>query len=384
MLLYIVLMLGIVITGCISITSKDQLNSSTRQRRYALFWFFVLWLLLAFKGPMIGSDTPAYIRIYTDEALEWFNGNTSFWRAILENKSRFETGYIIFTRLISYLFNNVQWLFIIVATFIIGVCYKLVMKRSEIVWLSIFLFVSLRLYYFSMSGIRQCIAVCICIIAYQFIERRKFISFAMSVLLAMLFHNSAIIFFIAYPISFLEFNKKNCTLIIFFSIVAFLSFDTVLGGVFNLMSDDSLEYYSHYTSTERFETYKLGNILVGAIQLAFLAVSRISSYGKTSENGIEVGHKRNFHEPSMIKYMMLISVLLSLISLKATTLDRLYYYFWFFSIIYMPNTLIKIRNREQRHLIMGLVVVLTFVYNVVLLYARPEWSNITPYHFFWE
>ncbi len=379
MALYVCLMLGTILCGNIlgsnSSTNIDINNKKGKTLPNLIF--LILWAMLAFKASFIGSDTESYIRVF-QEAVSWrYSHPFAFGGKLFTNDSRYETGYVVLNRILACFTNDPQWLFIVTATFFIFVCRKFVYEKSKDVCFSIFLFIALRLFYFSMSGIRQAIAMFICLIAYRYIEKRKLVPFIVCVLLAMQFHITAIVFFLAYPISFLKFNKFNCLVLSALGIVVFFSFDAILTEVLGYVSD----YYSHYTSTKRFSEGNIGNILVAVIQLLFLLLSLLSTYGSNEKNK----YTKSFDEPAFMKYMMLVSILLSVVSIRATTLDRLYYYFWIFAIIYAPNVISNITTKDlQRLVIKSLVIVFTMAYNMTLLYYRPEWFNITPYKFFWN
>ncbi len=353
-------------------------NMRTKRNIWADFIFLVLWMLLAFKASTIGSDTDAYIDLF-EASSRWSNQHhDNFWGIIGEHDTRYETGYVIFNRVLALFTNNPQWVFILTGAFFIYVCRKFIYEESGDVFFSIFLYISLRLFYFDMSGLRQAIAIFICILAYKYIKKRKLVPFILLVLLAMQFHITAVIFLIAYPMSFLKFNFKNILIVTLGGIVAFLSFDIILTKVLGYVP----EYYSHYTTSVRFESGKAGNIIVCIIQMLFLLISVFSNYGKDKIINEAQNNKRNFDDPSMMKFMILISVILSVVSLRATTLDRLYYYFWFFSIIAIPKIVNGIK--DERLFIKVSIMIFTFLYNVTLLYYRPEWSSITPYKFFWQ
>lgn len=338
--------------------------------------FIALWCMLALKAETIGSDTMSYIRVF-NEAVSWNKiASGKFFEELFINKSRYETGYVVFNRVVAYFTENPQWIFVITATFFVLVCRKLICEKSTDMYLSIFLFIALRFFYFSMSGLRQAIAMYICVIAYKYIEMRRPIIFVLCVILAMQFHITAVIFFLAYPLSFMKFNKLNCFLIIVCGAIVFLSFDVILTKVLGYVP----EYYSHYTSTVRFKAGNIGNILVAIVQLIFLLLSAFSAYGKEKKETSSA-----FDEPSFMKNMMLVSVLLSVVSIKATTLDRLYYYFWIFAIIYIPNVINGLLKKDNTKIIISFfVIVFTMTYNLTLLYYRPEWFNVTPYKFFWN
>lgn len=81
-----------------------------------LFLLCILWVLLAFKGSNIGSDTPSYINFFYEFKRNLLlNGNNFF--SIFINHTRFEIGYVVLNNIIANIFGEVQWLFVIIATF---------------------------------------------------------------------------------------------------------------------------------------------------------------------------------------------------------------------------------------------------------------------------
>lgn len=391
MTIYVLMMLGILFAGLFRDKSANPIaahqggvNMPIVKRRsyYAIFILFFLWIFLAFRGPEIGSDTPTYVDMF-DKMRAWVEsnrGNILSQLFVKDEELRYETGYMVLNRIVAIFTDEHQWLFVIVATFCLYVCYRFILDESKEIMISLFLFVSLRFYYFLMSGLRQAIAIYICVIAYKFIKNRQLILFILAVLLAMQFHVTAVVFFVAYPISYFKFNVQNIIWMSMAGVVVFLSFNKILGAVLGALP----EYYEHYTSTERFEANKVGNIMVAAIQVVFLLVSVFSKYGMERDERNVGFVSREFDEASFMKFMMLISIVLSIVSLRATTLDRLFYYFWIFAIVCIPNMLQGIERDSDRMTLNIGTVVFTFIYNVTLLYFRPEWNNITPYVFFWQ
>lgn len=391
MILYILMMAGILIAGLFRTGQSNPIEvrqgefggiEIRRKSYYAIFILFMLWFFLAFRASVIGSDTPRYVETFDRIAKEVGGSRGGFWSNLFvaDEGSRYETGYIVLNRIVALFTDNSQWILILVATFCMFVCYRFVVNESKEIMLSLFLFVSLRLYYFLMSGLRQAIAIYICLIAYRFIKQRKLIPFILLVILATQFHVTAIVFLIAYPISYFKFNFQNILWMGAAGVAVFVGFNSILGKVLTFLP----EYYSEYQNSERFESYKTGNIIVAIIQVIFLVISIFSKYGM-DHSGRKTGFvQKEFDEASFMKFMLLVSILFSLVSLRATTLDRLYYYFWIFSIICIPNMLQEIERDTDRATLTVGTVVFTFLYNIVLLYFRPDWTNITPYLFFWQ
>ena len=165
MFIYILMMLGILFAGLFRDKSANPIEARGNEigaplRRghsyYAIFILFFLWIFLAFRGPEIGSDTPTYVGIF-DGTRDWVESNRdSFWSQLFieDEDLRYETGYIVLNRLVAFFTDDHQWLFAIVATFCLFICYRFIMAESKEIMMSLFLFVSLRFYYFLMSGMR--------------------------------------------------------------------------------------------------------------------------------------------------------------------------------------------------------------------------------------
>ena len=366
-------------SGTVAQTIETEKSHETR-KLFTFIFLGVFWCLCALKGHKIGSDTDAYIAIF-DEAVIWAEtGSQGFLGGLFTNTTRYETGYIVLNRIIALLTDEVQWLFVVVAAFSMVVLYKLIVEDSRDPVLSVFLFISLRFQYFMMSGLRQGMAIFLCVIAFRFIKKRKLIPFVLLVLLASQFHMTAILFLMAYPLSYLRFKSTNVAIVTAAGVIVFLLFNQILTPILGILP----EYYSGYTQSVRFAENKLGNILVAVIQTIFLIVSLFSTYRMRNREGRKQVFTKEYNEPDFMHFMILMSILLSLISLRATTLDRLYYYFWIFAVVYIPNVLREVRRIGDRVLLWLGTVIFTFLYNITLLYFRPEWTEITPFKFFWQ
>lgn len=372
MIFYAALMLFIIIFGLL----LNSIKSKFCIKIYSFLVCLVLFALLAFKGSNIGSDTPVYIALYKQLQIT---------ANILDNPTRYELGYVVYSKLISWIFGDYQYLFVVTALVIIASINKLVTKYSSLIWMSFYLLVSLRLYYFFLSGLRQTIAVAIICISYSFIKQRKPIMFILLVLIATMFHNTAIIFIIAYPISFMSFNRKGVSAILLFTGIIYVLFDPLLSIIFKLIP----RYYYHYQNTIQFAENNLANYINASVILAFLLLGVFYSNHKykVSDNmQIKDCNKKKgrYNQQHTLSYFMLIAFSISLIASKASMLDRMYMYFWIFAIIYIPNVIASIKTKREAPFIIYCLTALSFAYNLIILYYRPEWNRIVPYAFFWN
>ncbi len=337
-----------------------------RLKTYSIAICTILFCIMGFKAVTVGNDTPVYVDLYYQ--LQDIN-------ELFLNPTRYEIGYVIFSKIISRVFANHQALFIIIALIVMYGTNKFIVSNSNKIWLSFYLLVSLRQYYFFMSGLRQTIAVILICISYKYIKERKVFKFILIVLLATTFHNTSIIFMIAYPISYLKFNRTGVISLTTLTALIYLFFDKVMTIIFSLLPS----YYSHYQYSAQFSENNVANMVNGLIILAFLVLGVITGFSRnTGRNNGE------FSERDTLSYFVFIAFCISIISIRASMLDRVYMYFWIFGVIYIPNVLKNIKNKKLSIFIQYSIIVLTFIYNLAILYMRPEWNHIVPYKFFWQ
>lgn len=141
-------------------------------------------------------------------------------------------GYYICNWVIAHVFKQPQVLFFIVAIVICFFTFRFIYKYSSNIYMSAFLFVTLGFFGFAQTGFRQTIAISICLWAYDFIVKKKFLSFLLITLLAGSMHQTAIIFIPMYFVGQLELNRKN--VIIMMVALAFVYvFSSVFFNFFN-------------------------------------------------------------------------------------------------------------------------------------------------------
>jgi len=118
-----------------------------------------------------------------------------------------ERGYMIFNYLISFITGN-RYIFILLFTITVYIFVYLSFKEyTENYPLAIVLFLAL-MFFFTFTYLRQVMAVVISWYSLRYIVRRKPLQFALCVLLATTFHNSAVIFMPMYFVPAIKFNKN--------------------------------------------------------------------------------------------------------------------------------------------------------------------------------
>ncbi len=105
-------------------------------------------------------------------------------------------------------FDFYAWKALISLVFVLGL-YRLLMYHSADPALSLVVFLALDLFGFSLSGLRQTLAIGILFFSYPFLKEKRFFRFALIVVTASLFHSTALIFLLAYPVYRLRLRLRN-------------------------------------------------------------------------------------------------------------------------------------------------------------------------------
>lgn len=341
---------------------------------YLILTFGLFTFLSAFRSSSVGNDTTEYIRIFNDIS---FTGDISIY------SRRYELGYLYFNKLLSIVSSNYQ-LIIIITSIIIMVGFGLFIYRySNNLWLSVYLFFTLGYFGRSMNTIRLNIAIAIVLFSYDFLREKKIIKFIITVFFASLFHRTAIIFLLAWPIIKLKFSHKTIGAAIVGSLSFYTFFPAILQMVLRFFP--TYQYYlgsSYLDGSTRLASVM--NFLVGLSILAFSVYINYHNKNINSELNIKHGNSFNDNDNENMVLFLLSGVSITLVSFNFSLLDRIGEFFFVFSIVYLPNSVKCIRDVNVRILLSFIIVVLFFAYATTIQIVRPEWNVIYPYSFFWE
>lgn len=184
-------------------------------RRLIYFCLVPLAVFLCFSY-MCGSDWRSYEMVY--QYLDWRNPRDIY------TVTTMEFGFVIYMSLFKILNIDFWCFFILTKLICFCIIFGTILKISQ---KNFFLTISFFIVYYAYflfidCPLRNLIAVAISMFAFQAIEKKKFIFFALWIALAMVFHTSACIIFLCY--FFLGKDIKNSVWIIAFAIVNILFF----------------------------------------------------------------------------------------------------------------------------------------------------------------
>ena len=334
------------------VTRVRQLNDKQKRRlRYFLTVIAVLpmFLLFVLRYKYIGADTIGYVRFFEGEVRKY-----TFAELLNTDLMRIEVGYRIYVKLISLITENYTVFFLVNGIVIFGTLLHFAKKYTENPFVFLFLFMTLGTYQFVETGLRQALAMMICLWSIDFLKDKKIIRFLLLVALAYFFHQSAIIFLLMLPLSW---TKKTDWTILLHCIIAAVFF--VGFGVFHEIFIQWLGYDAYFID----ETGNGGIFFM--LVLVLFAFALFMSYGTYQRE----------KEKSIILHLSLLTVTLWLLRLLSRTAERVSYYYIMGLYAYFASA-VQCRKDKLSDLLKGLLIAASFI-----LFVRRTFD--ASYLFFW-
>lgn len=198
-------------------------------------WLYIIaclgvLLVVGLRSDHTGNDTIGYVQSFLSiNNVEWDDIYSEFNR---------DHGYYYFVKFIR-LFTDSPVVFLLITAFasLIGV-FDLVWRNSKSPVLSLYFYITLGNFFFILTGIRQAIAMSICMIAVRFIQERKLGWFLLLVWLAAQFHHSAYIFLVMYFLGTRKVNIISMFTNIVVTVIAYFSYENLLNFANELLDYD--------------------------------------------------------------------------------------------------------------------------------------------------
>ena len=314
----------------------------------------IMALMIGLRNPHVGStDTYVYMQNWNTVQRISFDG---LWDYI--TRMDMESGYLIFAWIFSHIFEDPQWLLVVSGAFFAWSVCTFVHKNCKNVILPLLVFNCLGLFNFMVQGLRQALAMCICLWAIEFVKKRKLFKFLLLVALACSFHASAIVFVLVYALYKLKLN----TVSLFYFSVFLAAIVFWLPELFALTNTVINDAYEMGTGAES------GGVIAILIYLAIVLF------------GITFSEKSNTFFP-MFVYMAIISLVAMIMRNSVSTIvERISFYFSFAQMVLISNGISTIKDK-QSNILVNIAVALLLLGVAV---HKASYTTLVPYLFFWQ
>lgn len=111
-----------------------------------------------------------------------------------------EIGFKLLCKLVWLFTKDMAWLFMLCTLITMAFTFVAIWRNSSNLFISVFLFIAMGYFYYSMNSIRHFMALALYLFAYRFLRERKLLWYVGVILLAAMFHKIALI---ALPLYFL-------------------------------------------------------------------------------------------------------------------------------------------------------------------------------------
>lgn len=324
---------------------------------YIALCFLLIVFFIGFRSAYVGSmDTQMYFKIFerathTSNLVDFLN----FCEVEIDKYLLQEGNFYSFVWLISRITHNVH-IFLVIITLIIVVCvFNFIVYHSEDFTVSCILYICLGLMTFNMNGMRQSIAMSICLLAYGFATKKRFVPFLLTVLFAMTFHISAVVFLPVYLLC--AFSEIHFSTLLIFGVL-FIAFSSKIAMLYDSIASKD------YASADSMES---GGFVIIAIYLLVLAMILL--------------FRKKFEPESKINSVFALCfvgfVIYSTRYFSTQIFERISYYYYYFIVLAIPklSRIFDLKSRTAFNLIIYLLSIALFAY-------RISATNMIGYKFF--
>lgn len=344
-----------------NLIKKKSINTVENKKMYLYILGFIMFFMIGFRYYGNGSgDSYFYYSNWERMSKVPFFSLFDTIRSI-----DLESGYLLSIWLLSNIFKPPQFVFIFSGLFIsVSVCLFVYRNCKDVV-LSLVIFNCLGLFSFMVQGLRQSLAMCICLYSIEMCKKRKLKSFLFLIFLAMQFHGSAIVFLIVYFLYYLKFDIKGMGLFIIGvgSVYIFLPYLFLLVNYY--ISDNYINNRGMNDGT---------GIVPIAIYVTIILTSIVLRKKNVKKTDVE---SRNYYFFFYISCVGLITLIMR--NSISGIAERVSYYFAFGQMVIVSSS-INNMDKYSRTLIKPIIILLSFG---VAIY-KASYTVLVPYLFFWQ
>lgn len=355
MAIYYFLYALIILTPCFKRSSVNGIIEANQKWTNCMVG--VLIIILALRHQSMGADL-GYLSPYgylgSYERLAQCS-----WRQILTMRSylNYERGYVIFNKLISMVTSDPQWLLVCCSIASLVPIGYMIKRFSLNPKFSLIVYLGLPSFLIVYSGLRQAFAIGVCCLAYEQVIRKNPWKFTMYVLLASLFHYTAFLFIVVYPVFCIKMTKKSRLITVLIPLITYVFRNPLFSVLSRLVKSNAVA----------------GNTGAITLFLVFLGIYLFCSIFIPEDDEIANGFLNVF----------LLACCCQAFSSIFSTAMRIGYYYMIGGIIALPNVVMCMKNRNSR-MISALIIESIFViYGLYAIYTST-WPRAYPYHFFWS
>ena len=325
---------------------ENTLHTKEQKQMNFLCALIPVFVMLAFKGEEIGTDTASYIRHF-EYTTDWFSNEMGGYE-------RIEIGFTYFLFLLHQISDNALILFVSTSLLLCIALYFFIKENSRNWTLTLFFFITMGFFQFALSGVRQTMAITILLFTFHFIKEKRWLFVIAGCALAYFFHKSSIVFVLAVIIWNMEMTGKRLLLWGTMMLASLFAVDKILLFIGGMMSYD-------------YGVEETGN---GYVFFTIMLVITYFSY--KFKDKLVLADNNN----SRIFNVNLLAFLMWVVRLFSRTAERMSFYFMPYTYV-MFAELIEVQPKSNKSLVKSAVIIIC----IVLFLSRMQSEAFNPYTF---
>lgn len=258
-----------------------------------------------------------------------------------------EPGFTLFNWFLANTTHNSQSLILLTSIFINIVNILFIYKYSNSFVMSMFIYVAGGSFFTSMNIIRQYFANAIVLCGFKYIQRKEFFKYALFVIVAVTFHNSALLCLFYYFILNIELENK------YVKVASIIGASAVMFGFSSFM-----QLFSYTTYGDYIESYATTGYGVGWVRIIFWGAFAVFIYY----------YRKKIFRGSKIPRSLIMSYFLSCLILL---MSRLYVFIARLDYFSISNQVIvpevrKVFNKNSKVVVSVCIYFIFFIYGLYL------------------
>lgn len=375
-----------------------------KHRKWFIFSsFFLIILVAGLRSYEVGTDMYVhyannYETIASSTWQQVFSGhigNANVW--LKGGSGGYDPGWFVYCKLLGMISQDKQFFIFASSLVIYGAIAVYIYKYAEDIVLETVAFYTILTFFNHMAMTAQATAVAVVLLALPLLFNRKFIKFAIVVIVASTLHQTALFCLLFIPLYFLPVKKPF--IIGYSCAMAFFVF--ALNPILNFLVNTLFTSFWQYMNGSK---YGVGHALSGAyltpmmvylsclliaIFLIFIRKNDYSEETYRSVRSLKPGSRDiiNVVQPNnnFLLYMTITAITCYLMVTRIFVVWRMGHYVFMFCFTLMCRALKNINNAKQR-LIVKLIAYVLFITIFAYFAPREGFSayGVLPYKFFWQ
>ncbi|WP_349946253.1 EpsG family protein [Lacrimispora sp. BS-2] len=336
---------------------------------YLFLMFTMFTFLMSLRALSVGVDTAPYSRIYGIII------NSGSYKNALTRAPLSAPIYILICKILGSFSSNPQILIVFSSLFVNTGLFVFIMRVSDDVVMSTFCWMGLALFYCSMNGNRQCMALVLVLNALVYLTHNiKSIKGWILVLIALGIHSTCLISLVAIAGIIIANKLKENQLIFIVSAIGSVMASILLNKIIPLFLRLFPRYSMYVTGESPFSIFVSnggGRIVLVYIFLLGICIVWLLT-NKNSNISLDVFHSKMF--PAVI-----FCSFFGILNCKNELINRMLWFYIAIFISFIPASLKKYRGIVKFALQTGIIVVLG-AYSIFSLLENH--NGVVPYTFF--